>query len=135
MELVQTCLRRGADTFLIKPLNLGQAMHIWQFLRKLPPGIAPREVRPQQVKRDRQPARATTLASSSVPIAGTDCAGRGSMSLANHRSTSDPIPGVAASGPCDPASSASERQPRTRAPLGTSPGDDELDPNGVCKQQ
>ena len=84
MELVQTCLRRGADTFLIKPLNLGQAMHLWQFMRRVPPGL-----RAHQAKRDPFPASTLTAAMR------RSCGGRGGLSLAEHRSVSDPIPGGA----------------------------------------
>ena len=36
MSLVQLCVRRGADAFLIKPIGFDQIRHIWQFIKELP---------------------------------------------------------------------------------------------------
>ena len=123
MELVQTCLRRGADTFLIKPLNLGQAMHLWQFMRRVPPGL-----RAHQAKRDPFPASTLTAAMR------RSCGGRGGLSLAEHRSVSDPIPGGAeTAATADSASSEGEHQSsrRNAPPHGELDGDQ----GGACKQQ
>mmetsp|Transcript_6264 Transcript_6264/g.13007 ORF Transcript_6264/g.13007 Transcript_6264/m.13007 type:complete len:179 (-) Transcript_6264:219-755(-) len=35
-ELVQLCVRRGADAFMIKPLGSEEVRHIWQFVKDLP---------------------------------------------------------------------------------------------------
>jgi CheY-like chemotaxis protein len=37
-ELVQLCVRRGADAFLFKPLGSEEVRHIWQFVKELPDG-------------------------------------------------------------------------------------------------
>lgn len=36
LSLVQLCIRRGADAFLIKPLGSEDVRHIWQFIKGLP---------------------------------------------------------------------------------------------------
>ena len=40
MSLVQLCIRRGADAFLIKPLRVTDIRHMWQFVKEasLPEG-------------------------------------------------------------------------------------------------
>jgi len=37
-ELVQLCLRRGADAFMAKPLGCEDVRHIWQYVKELPDG-------------------------------------------------------------------------------------------------
>ena len=37
-SLVQLCVRRGADAFLVKPLGSEEVRHIWQFVKELPDG-------------------------------------------------------------------------------------------------
>lgn len=39
ISLVQLCVRRGADAFLVKPLNSEEVRHIWQFIKELPGGF------------------------------------------------------------------------------------------------
>lgn len=41
ISLVQLCVRRGADAFLVKPLGTGEVQHIWQFVKALTPVSAP----------------------------------------------------------------------------------------------
>jgi len=36
IELVQLCVSRGADAFLVKPLGSDEVRHIWQFVKGLP---------------------------------------------------------------------------------------------------
>ena len=38
ISLVQLCVRRGADAFLVKPLASEEVRHLWQFLKELPEG-------------------------------------------------------------------------------------------------
>lgn len=38
MALVQLCVRRGADAFMVKPLGCENVRHIWQFVKDLPEG-------------------------------------------------------------------------------------------------
>lgn len=36
ISLVQLCVRRGADAFLVKPLGSKEVQHLWQFVKQLP---------------------------------------------------------------------------------------------------
>ena len=38
MKIVQLCVRRGADAFLVKPLGSEEVRHLWQFIKDLPQG-------------------------------------------------------------------------------------------------
>lgn len=38
MSLVQLCVKRGADAFLVKPLGSEEVRHLWQFIKDLPDG-------------------------------------------------------------------------------------------------
>ena len=42
LALVQLCVRRGADAFLVKPLGSPAVQHLWQFVKNLKPGRAER---------------------------------------------------------------------------------------------
>ena len=162
MELVQTCVRRGADAYLTKPLNLGQAMHLWQFVRDLPV-----QVRPAPIVGSSTATPASSISSSSgsgiggrhsilqnrafLQTAGRPpqtCPprGRGGSSLAANRSRSDPIGSFAEEGGCNPGLSSApttlscvsdggsgEPMPRIGLPPGHQPGED--DEPGACKQQ
>ena len=43
-SLVQLCVKRGADAFLVKPLGSEEVRHIWQFIKDLPEGSFKRAV-------------------------------------------------------------------------------------------
>ena len=40
LALVQLCVRRGADAFLVKPLGSPAVQHLWQFVKDLPANLS-----------------------------------------------------------------------------------------------
>ena len=111
MSLVQLCVRRGADAFLVKPLGSEEVRHLWQFIKRLPHGSCRDDVMLTRPASENK--RSTdTGASSSTDDASTS--GNGTVRQRAGAIQPDDVLVCCGHGPAAAASAASEGIARVR---------------------
>ena len=132
ISVVQLCVRRGADAYLIKPLRVQEIQHMWQYVKGLPEGSFTNDIAQYGGGPWRLPARP------SQSLAPPQCA-PAPMAGMRMSTTAESMPTAAQSsslGQCGAAQGFSVPvafgQPASIQALGS---DQTTEDESVCKQQ
>lgn len=73
VALVQGCVIRGADAFLVKPLALNSVQHLWQYVKELPDGSfkSAREKQREESFNDNDGSGSGSKSATDAPVPGT----------------------------------------------------------------